>query len=196
MTPHLRTLVAILALAAISLSAHADSDGYFCVGPTYLAYELSFSGNAPLGHQLHIVQLGDGEQWNTPVVVDLPEFQTQAMNCTDFGVTILAWNALYDVKWRGRRGRPSVTARAIQPGTPDATGMFQRTESLVLGPSRRTPLKSSGIEYSFVLVTEMSSLADLPCEMHVRSVIQRIRGESVIDEHILYSGTKGAECGE
>ena len=52
---HRTTSLLVLAGLLTPAVAKADSDGYYCAGPGYLAYETQFSTQSS-GHLLHIVQ--------------------------------------------------------------------------------------------------------------------------------------------
>ena len=43
-------VTALLLLPSLAL---ADSDGYYCMGPGFVAYEVSLTGDTP-GHWLHV----------------------------------------------------------------------------------------------------------------------------------------------
>ena len=93
-------------------SARADSDGYYCAGPAYLAYELSM--HAPGGgHVLYIVPLRDSAGIAAPIRVPLPDFQVHGMRCTAAAVQLLGWDSLYTVEVN-RSSAPRLAA-AIAP---------------------------------------------------------------------------------
>lgn len=98
----------------------ADSDGYFCVGPTYLAYQFSFSDSIP-GHNLFIIDLSDLRSQSTPQVVPLPDFQVHGMMCSDSIVQVLGWNSLYRITVRSRDPAVVDSMSVTPPGSiPDA----------------------------------------------------------------------------
>lgn len=86
-----------LALAGLAAGrAYADSDGYFCVGPTYLALESrSFDGDGV--HRLHTFSLDDASGIGARVSLELPEFQVHGMSCEATVVTLISWDAAYVV---------------------------------------------------------------------------------------------------
>jgi hypothetical protein len=77
----------VLATAAVALFpslAHADSDGYYCIGPGFVAYEMSSSGAAS-GHWLHIVRVSAAKGIVRLPPIALPEFQVHGMTCRENG---------------------------------------------------------------------------------------------------------------
>jgi len=83
---------AILTLSVASPS-RADSDGYYCVGSDYLAYQLraGLSTGAVSGHVLRVVRFGpDGIQFAGEVALE--DFQPHKMVCGDKEVHIGGWS--------------------------------------------------------------------------------------------------------
>ena len=77
-------------------TASADSDGYFCVGNGYIAYQFGLAAPPIAPHRLTIVRFGsDGFQ--AAQVVDLPQFQVHGMECRDSTVRIRAYDRIYTV---------------------------------------------------------------------------------------------------
>ena len=87
-------------------SAFADSDGYYCIGPDYLAVQTSlqdgFIQNAPpMGSSGHILSIYRPAQSESDVVdiseITLPSFQTHHMNCEPGKVEIYGFEKGYTV---------------------------------------------------------------------------------------------------
>lgn len=76
------TLAMIAVLLSCPAAARADSDGYYCAGRGYVAYETRLGAPEPK-HVLHVVRFsrtgGIGQTQNVP----LPDFQTHGMGCGD-----------------------------------------------------------------------------------------------------------------
>lgn len=77
-------------LLLITLAARADSDGYYCVGGSYLAYELRDDGQ----HALIILRGGPGQAIQERTIA-LPDFQVHAMRCGNGTVDLAGWDAVY-----------------------------------------------------------------------------------------------------
>jgi hypothetical protein len=93
-----RFLIAVLCLVASGHAAYADSDGYYCIGPNYLAVEfrgaLSAGSPAAAAHVVKIARLdASGPRWAGELVLE--DFQTHGMTCGADVVTIAGWRDDY-----------------------------------------------------------------------------------------------------
>lgn len=80
-------------LGLIPATAVADSDGYYCDGPGYIAVEFR-SFNTPGLEAPHVLKLAvfggeRGPHWAGEV--EMTDFQTHWMRCDDDGVVITGW---------------------------------------------------------------------------------------------------------
>lgn len=91
--------VAFLLVGPLGVAtAYADSDGYYCAGPGYLAYQFGFAA-PPVGpHRLHIVRFGGASGIEAPVVLDLPQFQVHGISCGERSIRLAAYDAIYTVQ--------------------------------------------------------------------------------------------------
>jgi hypothetical protein len=109
-------LLSILLVIGTAESSLSDSDGYFCVGPGYLAYEFNDTSAPDSGHVLNIIYLGGEAGISAPVKVMLESFQTHGMKCGENSIEILAWDAIHIVDISNRKA-PSIKAKiSIEPG--------------------------------------------------------------------------------
>lgn len=91
-----RVAVLVVLALATPLRAVADSDGYYCVGPHYFAYQFGFAA-PPIGpNRLYVISL-DSERISAPAVLDLPQFQNHGILCEDQAVKLAAYDAIYTV---------------------------------------------------------------------------------------------------
>ena len=93
--------------------AFADSDGYFCVAPGYLAYEVR-SWTSGLEHELRVIRVGNPIGIHPSTKVTLPEFQVHAMRCLHSKVEIHGWDKLYTVTLGESVAPASVEAAPVQ----------------------------------------------------------------------------------
>jgi hypothetical protein len=92
----MRHLPLLWVMLAWPLSARADSDGYYCHGPGYIAWETRFS--APdSGHVLHVVRYSRATGIQLSQRVVLPDFQVHGMVCDGSAVVVVGWTARYRV---------------------------------------------------------------------------------------------------
>jgi hypothetical protein len=103
-------------------AVHADSDGYYCVGPGYVAYQFGFAAPPVAAHRLYVAAfsvLGLAEV----AVVELPQFQVHAMRCGESAVDLASHDSYYSVVLGPGDRRPvSVTRRARVGAVPSWTG--------------------------------------------------------------------------
>jgi hypothetical protein len=59
---HIRSITAALATLGSASAAYADSDGAFCVGSDYLAFEFSYSLE-PESHRLYVMRFDNPAGW-------------------------------------------------------------------------------------------------------------------------------------
>lgn len=83
------TLLVLCVVVLCPATADADSDGYYCTGPGFLAYQQRFVAT-PFRHELRIVQFDATRGIVARPVVVLEDFQPQAMLCSPGRVEIIA----------------------------------------------------------------------------------------------------------
>ena len=87
-------------------TAYADSDGYYCAGRRYLAYQFGFAAPPAGPHRLFVVRFGGASGIEAPVAFDLPQFQVQGIVCDERAVRLAALDAVYTVHL-DESGRPA-----------------------------------------------------------------------------------------
>jgi hypothetical protein len=107
-----RRLAAFLITGTIAIAAQADSDGHYCVGANYLAYELRFA--QPGVHTLVVLRAGPSHSMDE-VKVALPDFQVHGMRCTAEAVELAAWDGVHALDLSANPPRVSFEAFA-RPG--------------------------------------------------------------------------------
>jgi hypothetical protein len=103
--------VVVLALAVFLMAdpARADSDGYYCAGPGYLAYQFGLAA-PPVGqHRLYVVRIGGDSGIAEPDVLELKQFQVHGMRCDARSIELLAFDAVHIVELDARRPARYVT---------------------------------------------------------------------------------------
>ena len=81
----------------LAATARADSDGYYCTGQDYLAYQFGLAAPPSAPHRLYVVRLGGKQGMSKPAAIEIPQFQVQGMHCGEGMVQLEAFNALYTV---------------------------------------------------------------------------------------------------
>jgi hypothetical protein len=78
--------------------AYADSDGYYCVGPGYLAYQFGLAPPPVAPHHLYVLRFSSAAGIQEPVSIDLPQFQVHGILCDAHMVRLAGWDAIYSVQ--------------------------------------------------------------------------------------------------
>jgi hypothetical protein len=84
-------------LAVQPSTAFADSDGQYCVGPGYIAWETRFDERGK-GHELHVVRVTAARGIERLAPIALDDFQVHGMTCGADTVDLHAWTARYSVQ--------------------------------------------------------------------------------------------------
>ena len=102
--------VFLFVTVSFSVSARADSDGYFCTSKGYLAYELR-EGITPgvVGHLLRVVRLDSQNGIHNAGEVTLRDLQIHMMTCREQRIEIAGFGTV-------RHGDPPLTRCAIDIG--------------------------------------------------------------------------------
>ena len=195
MSGHMAKAILPLGLALLTLGAsdaHADSDGYYCTGPGYIAYELRGWNWYTMGrHIVRVVKFSKGSvAWAGDVVVK--DFQPHLMKCDANRLTIGG----YDRGWVEYEidvmSQPSIAAeraapnRQFKPGEhPPLSnlGNWSRSATLTLAgePS------DEAVYQLEILVTQ--DPANPRCRDRVsRLVLRGNAGQRVTQQFVLYEG--------
>lgn len=194
--------VTLLALTSLGLAdrAQADSDGYYCVGPNYLAYEFSLS--LPSGeHRLYVVPLG-GSEIGQPAVIPLPQFQVHGMRCRPQDVQLLGWDSLYTVSLTpatqpALQGSASwYPAGTVPPDfTPGNLGALSNAVRVGAADTVRLALASQAETY--LLAVEVHLDPKNECRYHVTTKVLYLGSRSHPKQsRTIFEGTAPRECGE
>ena len=191
----------LVALISPSWPVMADSDGSFCIGPDYLAYEISFSIE-PIGHRLYILRFDDSARWKDPSRIDLPEFNAGPMRCEHETIVLAGWDAIHYVTWREEaRNTLRLRSEPKEPGPAEMREFPDTIGSLVFGipglpEEYSAPLPSDDLLYTYRLVLSRERDVLSPCTWNVRSYVAQYVFSDMVAEFELYAGQQPAECGE
>ena len=107
------TCAVALGLLLAPAQALADSDGYYCTGRGYLAFETRFSADS-VGHLLHVIRFSRAEGLLRLPPIQLPDFQVHAMHCRADIVDVQAGRTNYSVDV-SRSDRQVIRSRTVAP---------------------------------------------------------------------------------
>jgi hypothetical protein len=103
-----RLLIGLLLLVPLE-TARADSEGYYCTGPGFVAWETRFR-SSPAEHVLHLVRFSHATGIAAAERVVLPDFQVHGMSCSAGMVRLVGWDSHFSVDV-SVPGRPVITSR-------------------------------------------------------------------------------------
>lgn len=89
-------------------AARADSDGYYCAGRGFLAYEQRVAKPSPR-HELRIVRFDSVRGIEAGPAVILEDFQVHGMRCRPGVVEVAGWDTAYVVTFSDRDVLPTTT---------------------------------------------------------------------------------------
>jgi hypothetical protein len=184
---HWVVLVALSALAVVPVSA--DSDGYYCVGPGFIAYQFSGVSVATNGHVLTVVRVGEEPGIGEARTVTLPGFQVHGMKCNHDSVELRAWDAVHVVDLSDP-GRPRVGPVASIP----RETLLQGFRSENLGDWSRpavVPIDAADSEHGYELVIRKQEEEIEPAGILHRTTAELIRKDHdgrAVDRRVLYEG--------
>ena len=171
----LRLIAGVLAVI-VCVAVQADSDGSYCAGASYLAYELREPNDR---HTLHIVNA------QTATSVELPDFQVHRMRCGSSSVDLAGWHAIYTVDFSSQPAR--VKIEPLQ-----RAGDLPRWPTQDLGRLNQTARDSGTamIDLGWSKVTITITQTE-PCEAKLRTILQTPAAMRTLIERDI-----GVECGE
>ncbi len=199
----LKSPILVCAVLAAGIgSAHADSDGYFCSSPNFLAYEFSFSKEPAHQHKLYFVRFGEAFAAG-PTSIELSAFQVHGMTCTGTGVELLGWYSryLYSVSATAisLASETKLPAPSKFPGDhrepPNLAGWSPVTRGTM--PKEYTfKLDADDPVYRYELRIKRLDTKN-PCESTVETTLAKVgqRGETG-ERLLIYKDKAPMECGE
>ena len=182
-----RALLFACFLAVLPSAARADSDGHYCVGPGYIAWETRFDENGK-GHELHIVRVSAARGIERLAPIALNDFQVHGMTCGPDTVDLHAWTARYSVQiTESARTRVSRSEAAYDPGEASNGNLGHWAQPGIIA------LESDGREGEFLLVISRTSR---PVEGGIEhytftSIVQRSApdaGDSIVQSLEIFRG--------
>jgi len=209
-TSHGTALLILGLLFSLPQPAFAQDGGTYCVGPSYLAYELaqpaiydSTHGVSPARHSLHVLPLDATGTIGVVQDAPLPVFTVHGMQCLATQVRLLGWDSLYTMPWTAaslgpltRQGAPWAgrgASRASLPDFPDSTlwhGWSPQAVDTVL-----LPLTAGQAKWGLTIEARESNAA--MCEYRIETRLVRFAtAQRPPASKILYNEVRPGECGE
>ena len=181
----MRTLSIVAIVLCFPAHAAADSDGYFCVGRGYLAYERRLA--PAVKHELRLVRFDSTIGIVPAQPIELDDFQVHAMRCLPGVVELTGWNTVYSVDISSGAQAARVRATPRDPGQftpPDNLGHWAKPQVLTLD--------ADGGDRFQLVIARVSQRVAGGIDHHVVSrIIQRrhgLPGREIIRSLLLFEG--------
>ncbi|MEL6301045.1 MAG: hypothetical protein AAFV47_12440 [Pseudomonadota bacterium] len=187
------TLIAVAFLCG-SHAAEADSDGYFCVGPDYLAYQLNSPG-FPGAHKLFVIPFDWDQTEIIRYTTDLPDFQVHDIICNEKHIRAIGWESVHDVTWDSDDLNALKVMSSKKVYVPPQYGDRSLPLSLVYGPDQAISLRDPNNRYIYVLEVSRKDIPELQCTELVTARLSKIDVDVLVDSIILVSHEVSMECG-
>lgn len=197
------SLVALLSLGPAGLGvAYADSDGYYCVGRGYLAYQFGMAPLPVAPHHLYVLRIGTTNGIAEPVAIELPQFQVHGLQCGAGWIDVAAFTAIYHVTLdRTARPtryevRPLAEGQRIPPeffpqlnlGTLSRAGQDLKPPRVSLG------MKEDGGQYFLEMTGQLIPSERCRTALTTR-IVETDRNGREIRERIIFQGRGTRDCG-
>ena len=198
-------VLAGIALSALAAPAQADDDGSFCIGPNYIAYELSLSVSpGKREHALYVVSLTDSGGIGRPSKLGLPRFQVHGLRCNRTSVELLGWDSVYTVPVGRTDARPVAQAgswanqsdRRLPQGFTSA-GFWVGSPALRAGRPDTLRLPVEAAARRFLLVRDVTANPQNPCLYNLRGQVVAFDSSGrALGSLVLVDRERHRECGE
>ncbi len=179
--------------------ALADSDGYYCLGQNYLAFQLGIGGAPGAPYRLYVVRVGGPAAIGPLDSLSLPPFQTEGMICDARAVRILAYNALYTVQLDSATRPARFTVAPLPAGNLPAEFMGRDANLSTLNRAvnefrvDRVPILHDAAGHTFLLEVSGDPTAVRPCDPDVRArIVENDAAGRQVRERWLPRGLPGA----
>jgi len=182
--------------------AHADSDGYYCVGPGYLAYQFGMAPLPVAPHRLHVLNTRAAPGIPEPAMLELPQFQVHGLRCGDGWIEVASFTAIYRVTLDDSKRPVRYETHQFDVGQ-KVPPEFRPTRNLGMGSPARARGKVERVSLGArdgggQLFLEMAGY-DVPadrCGVDLKSrVVETDRNGREVRERVLYQARGHRECG-
>ena len=184
--------------------AYADSDGYYCVGRGYLAYQFGLAPPPMRPHRLFIIRL-EAPGLEPPSVFELPQFQVHGMRCDDRTIQLAAHDTVYEVTLDAA-GRPVRYESSPWPGRgrvppqfvgqPRNLGIFNPAVTALKPLQITLGAAPEGGQYVLELTATTTSTERCAPVVTASRVVRTDRGGRELGQFEIFRGRGSRECGD
>ena len=198
--------IVLLVLSALGGTVYADSDGYYCIGRGYLAYQFGFAAPSTRPHRLSVIRFSGASGIQSPDMLDLPKFQVHGMRCGEGWIDVAAFTNVYRVTL-DENSRPVGYEAQPFPDGQRIPQEFILSQIHNLGASSgerahlkpvRTRLSARERGGAYLLEIIAKAIPSLKrCELAITSrIVETDRNGRMIGARIIFQGRGYRECGE
>ena len=199
--------IVLLILSPLGVgTAYADSDGYYCIGRGYLAYQFGFAAPSTGPHRLSVIRFSGASGIQSPAVLDLPQFQVHGMRCGEGWIDVAAFTNVYRVTL-DQNSRPVGYEVRLSPDGQKISQEFILSQIHNLGAPgggraylKPVRVRLSARERGGAYLLEIIAKAIPPlkkCELAMTSrIVETDRNGRKISARIIFQGRSHRECGE
>lgn len=197
------TFAIMVSLGLSATPAWADSDGYYCVGRDYIAYQFGFAPPPVARHRLYIISLGGAAGIGEPAFVELPQFQVHGLLCNERTVQLAGWDAIYTVRLDStlRPVRYEIAAWADRQHTPPQFIGHQQnlggwSRPVGTGAVERVLVTKNPAGHEFLLEITPKASTSERCVVEVTTrVLELSATGQTVGERLVFRGRGYRECG-
>jgi hypothetical protein len=201
----LRLAAFVLFGLAVPAVAYADSDGYYCTGRGYLAYQFGMAPMPVAPHKVNVISLRGPQGIPEPAVLELPQFQVHGMLCGDGWIDIASFTTVYRITLDVNDRPVRYEERGSLKGQPIPQAFIQ-SQFQNLGPlggakAYVKPIRTAlgvrplGGEYVLEVIAKAIEPAKA-CEVSVISrIVETDSGGQEVSARLIFEGRSHRECG-
>jgi hypothetical protein len=190
---------------AVPAVAYADSDGYYCTGRGYLAFQFGMAPMPIAPHRVSVISLRGPQGIPEPAVLELPQFQVHGMLCGEGWIDIASFTMVYRITLDATNRPTRYEQRVSLKGQPIPQAFIQ-SQSQNLGPlggarAYVKPIRIAlgvrplGGEYILEVIAKATEPVK-PCEVSVTSrIVETDDAGQEGSTRIIFQGRGYRECG-
>jgi hypothetical protein len=194
----------VLGLAVPTL-AYADSDGYYCTGRGYLAYQFGMAPMPVAPHRVSVISIRGAQGIPEPSTLQLPQFQVHGMLCGDGWIDVASFTTVYRITLDANDRPVRYEERGSLKGQPIPQAFIQ-SQVQNLGPlggakAYVKPIRTAlavrplGGEYILEVIAKAIEPVNV-CEISVTSrIVETDAAGREVNARILFQGRGHRECG-
>ena len=190
---------------AVPAVAYADSDGYYCTGRGYLAYQFGMAPMPVAPHRVSVISLRGPQGIPEPATLQLPQFQVHGMLCGDGWIDIASFTTVYRITLDANDRPVRYEEHGSLKGQPIPQAFIesqmQNLGSLGGAKAYVKPIRTAlgvrplGGEYVLEVIAKAIEPAKA-CEVSVISrIVETDSGGREVGARIIFEGRGHRECG-